>query len=421
MHGWGQWYALAAAAVVIGGHLCGRRGRTWAVIVLLGVVEAAAAIAVVRSQDSVAWLVDQLVVVLVVFGALTGAYRRLRQDLVEQGWARARGARLEERARIAADLHDTLGHDLALLSLQAAGIQVTATDAETRERAAALRAGSAAAIDSVRRIVDLLESEADPDVATVIDRARAAGMPVQVAGVAPAGAFVARLVAEALSNAARHAPDAAVTVTFSGRRVEIVNPIPSAGNLSPAPPAREPDLGATPSARDSGPGTAPSSGNPDRTGSGLVALAGRLERAGGSLSAASSEGLFRLVADIPVGIDREDADYDSGRRRARMALVGTVLVPAVALFVVATGFYAWAVRDASMEPGTFDSLRVGMGQEAALARLPGREAPIRLGHGYGAGCHYYTDGNYPLAYGNYAVCFEGGWVVRLRDSTGRTG
>jgi signal transduction histidine kinase len=392
MHGWGQWYALAAAAVVAGCYLCGARGRPWAVIALLSVLEVAAAAAVARTQDTVSWLGDQVVVVLGVFAALAGAYRRLRHEFVEQGWAHARDARLHERARIAADLHDTLGHDLALLSLQAAGIQVTAGEPETRERAAAVRAGSAAAIETVRRIVDLLDVEAEADVPTVLDRARAAGMTLEVTGTAPGEPFVARLLSEALSNAVRHAPGATVTVTFADRRVEIVNPVPEGAVAG-------------------------------RPGTGLVMLSARLEQAGGSLAAGLTDGRFRLVADVPAGMDTDDGrlgdDYRLRRRRVRRMLAGTVLIPFAVLLVVATGFYAWAVRDASMDDRAFAGLRVGMPETAAVQVLPRREAPVRWGGPSKPGCRFYTDGNYPLAYGNYVVCFSGDRVSRLEDLTGR--
>lgn len=393
MHGWGQWYALVTVTVVAGCYLCGGRRRSWAVIALLSALEVAAAIGVARSQDTMSWLVDQVVVVLAVFAAVVGAYRRLRTEFVEQGWAHARDARLHERARIAADLHDTLGHDLALLSLQAAGIQVTARDSDTRERAAAVRAGSAAAIETVRRIVDLLDVEADADVATVLDRARAAGMTLEVTGTVPQHPFAARLVSEGLSNAVRHAPGARVAVTFAGRRVEIVNPV------------LEEEAAA------------------GRPGTGLAMLAARLEQAGGALAAGLVDGTFRLVADVPAGMGTDgaqlNADYRSRRRRVRRMLAGTVLIPLAVLLVVATGFYAWAVRDASMEDRAFAGLWVGMPQTAAVRVLPGREAPVRWGGRSEPGCRYYTDGNYPLAYGNYVVCFAGDRVSRLDDFTGR--
>jgi signal transduction histidine kinase len=392
MHGWGQWYALAAAAVAAGCYLSGRRHHTWAVFAVLSAAEAAAAVAVARTQDTVSWLVDQVVVVLAVFAALTGAYRRLRHEFVERGWAHARDARLHERTRIAADLHDTLGHDLALLSLQAAGIQVTARDPQTREQAAAVRAGSAAAIETVRRIVDLLDVDADTDAATVLDRARRAGMTLEVRGAVPREPFVARLVSEALSNAVRHAPGAAVTVTFTGRRVTIANPV-----------ARQAAAG--------------------RPGAGLAMLSARLEQAGGSLAAGSTGGTFQLVADVPDGLGEDGgrlgADYRSRRRRVRRMLAGTILIPFAVLLVVATGFYTWAVRDASMQDRVFAGLWVGMPRTAAVQVLPRREAPVRWGGPNEPGCRYFTDGNYPLAYGNYVVCFSGNRVSRLDDLTGR--
>ena len=67
MHGWGQWYA---AVVIAGCYLGGRRDRRWAVLVLLCAVEVAAAVAVARTQDTVSWLVDQLVVVAAVFASV---------------------------------------------------------------------------------------------------------------------------------------------------------------------------------------------------------------------------------------------------------------------------------------------------------------------------------------------------------------
>ncbi|SDS57399.1 sensor histidine kinase [Actinoplanes derwentensis] len=392
MHGWGQWYVLAAVAVVVGCLLCGGRSRVWAAIALLSAVEVGAAVAVARTQDTVSWLVDQVVVVLAVFAALTGVYRRLRREFVEQGWAHARDARLHERTRIAADLHDTLGHDLALLSLQAAGIQVTARDPGTREQAAAIRAGSAAAIETVRRIVDLLDVDADADVAAVLDRAREAGMTLEVRGTVPREPFVARLVSEALSNAVRHAPGAGVTVAFAGRRVRIANPVPDQAAAG-------------------------------RPGAGLAMLSARLEQAGGSLTAGSTDGMFELVADVPADMGEDSgrlgADYWSRRRRVRRMLGGTVLIPFAVLLVVATGFYTWAVRDASMEDRVFAGLRIGMPETAAVRVLPGREAPVRWGGPSKPGCRYFTDGNYPLAYGNYVVCFSGNRVSRLEDLTGR--
>jgi hypothetical protein len=375
-----------AAVVIVACYLCGRRGTTWAAVVLLSATEIAGTVAVAARHDAASWLLDQVVTVFAVSAAMAGAYRRLRHDLTLRGWSHAREAQLRERTRMAAEIHDTLGHDLTLLSLQAAAIQIKAADPEIREQAATLRAGAADAIATVRGLVDLLGE----DKTDVVQRARDAGMTIEVSGEPPETGFVRRLVAEALSNAARHAPGAPVTITFgSGGRMEITN------------------------SRVRG-GTAP-----ERQGTGLATLRATLEQAGGELTVVDADGQFRVVARIPDGAGEPSlaADYASHRRRLRTTLAAGVLAPMVSLGVVSAGFNTWAARDATMEPEAYRKLHVGMTEREALTVLPPRQAPIRFGTS-DTGCRYFTDGNFPLAYGNYEICFRDGRVVSLRDSTG---
>jgi hypothetical protein len=384
-------------------------------------IEIASTVAVAVRHDVASWLLDQVMTVFAVFVTLAGAYRRLRLELTMRGWSRARDAQLRERARIAADIHDSLGHDLTLLSLQAAAIQVKAVEPEIRERAAAMRAGAADAIATVRRLVDLLSVEHSTNVSDVVQRARNAGMTVEVSGTPPADEFTGRLVGEALSNAARHAPGEPVSIAFAtGGRVEISNPRPGgpvAGGASP------PGGAGRPAKID---GNAAASVCPVRAGTGLAALAARLMHAGGSLAVDTADGRFRLIAQIPDGIDARadegsaslEADFDSRRRRARVALTATVLAPLVSLGVLSTGFYSWAAHDATIEPATYRRLHIGMSEQDALALLPRRQAPIRFGNSQAPNCRYYTDGNYPLAYGNYEICFRDSRISALHDSTG---
>jgi signal transduction histidine kinase len=397
MQGWGSWYALAGAVLVIGCYACGRRGLNWTVFAVLGAVEVAAQVAVAVQHDVLYWLLNQLVVVFAVFVALAGSYRRLRHELTVRGWSHARDAQLRERARIAADIHDTLGHDLTLLSLQAAGIQVTATEPEVQERAAQLRAGAAAAITTVKRLVDLLDVESGSDVTTVLERARAAGMTVDVSGLVPPAAFAARLVSEALANAATHAPGEAVSVAFApDGRFEISNRLVHAA----APDTRE--------------------------GTGLAALRARVWQAGGTLHAGAVDGFFRVTGQIPADIDARAprgseslaADYDSRRRRARRVFALAALAPLAALVLLTTGFYTWAGHDATIEPDTYGQLHVGMSEAAALGLLPPRQSPLRFTSPHAADCRFYSNGNYPLAYGNYEICFSDGRVSWLSDHTG---
>src|SRR5690606_34260431 len=81
------------------------------------------------------WDVDALAVAMIiglvlVVPALFGRYHRQRAALVMSGWERAERlereramtveqARLRERTRIAREMHDSLGHDLSLIALQA--------------------------------------------------------------------------------------------------------------------------------------------------------------------------------------------------------------------------------------------------------------------------------------------------------------
>ncbi|MFD6149217.1 sensor histidine kinase [Streptomyces sp. NPDC060243] len=199
-----------------------------------------------RAEDPVtAWLLLLAVLLfLVVFPWLAGRYRLQRRALAEAGWARAarleeeqRGvaerAALRERARIAAEMHDALGHELSLLALRAGTLQVAADLPERhREAAAGLRAATADAVDRLHEIVGVLRAdEAEPgpaendpppepppapDLHHLLGRTVATGLAVRVtAWPERPDAHTAlrhRVVREALTNAARYAPGAEVTV-----------------------------------------------------------------------------------------------------------------------------------------------------------------------------------------------------------------
>jgi hypothetical protein len=406
------WMVLAAGALIVGCYLAGRRGHVGAAVAVLGAAEAATAAALVARHGAAAWLAEQVAIVAALFAMLAGAYRRQRYELALRGWEHARDAGLRERARIAAELHDTLGHDLALLALQAAGIQVTTAEPATREQAAAIRAGAAEATATVRRLVDLLRAE--PGVAAVIDRARAAGMAVTVVGDPPADEFSSRLVTEALSNVARHAPDTPVTVTFGAdRRLEVCNGLPDSAESVTA----------------SATGSALVPGGDGRRGTGLATFAAQLAAVGGRLTAGPVDGQFRLVATVPADVDRRigrradpiDHDYRSHRRRARTVLTTALVAPLALLVLITTGFYAWATHDTTLEAAGYRRLAVGMPEAAAAQVLPPRQAHVRLAAQHRPDCRYYTDGNYPLAYATYEVCFRDGRVSRLVDHSGGTG
>ncbi|MFE0062420.1 sensor histidine kinase [Streptomyces sp. NPDC059003] len=214
-----------------------------------------------------------------------------------------RAARLSERSAIAAEMHDVLAHRLSLIALHT-GVLATRKDAlpePVGERLTLLRTAATDALADLRDVLGALrdpESEgslgADApapvlrDVTELVEQARAAGQQVdaEILGDqtrAPAAHRLAvfRVVQEALANARKHAPDAAVRVRVDhgppATLVEVVN----------------------------GPGARPADAVP--SGFGLVGLAERVTALGGELHAGpGGAGAWRLAARIPHPVSTPD-------------------------------------------------------------------------------------------------------------------
>ncbi|WP_343954893.1 sensor histidine kinase, partial [Nonomuraea longicatena] len=163
---------------------------------------------------------------------------RLRRRLVLQRGREQRSreeqARLRERTRIAHDMHDSLGHDLALIAVRAGGLELSPGLTSEQVRAAGeLREAAAEATERLRQIVGLLREQGDdapltPEgegVADLVTRARDSGMEItlSVSGEPP---LAHRVVQEALTNAAKHAPGARVSVTVASSGVVVRNGAP---------------------------------------------------------------------------------------------------------------------------------------------------------------------------------------------------
>ncbi|MDO0935261.1 histidine kinase [Streptomyces sp. DG2A-72] len=167
-------------------------------------------------------------------------------------------ARLRERQRIAQDMHDSLGHQLALIAVHTGALEVDRklTDGQ-REAVGVLRDASVAAMHELREAVGILrdgthaqehESEAAPATRGVagidglVEASRGAGADVELrrAGeersLAPAADHAAyRIVQEALTNALKHAPGAPIVVELryepDSLVVEVANgPVPAAAD-----------------------------------------------------------------------------------------------------------------------------------------------------------------------------------------------
>lgn len=169
-------------------------------------------------------------------------------------------ARLRERQRIAQDMHDSLGHQLALISVHTGALEVDpALTGRQREAVGVLREASVAAMHELRSVVGILRDGVEaPEhhtdeaqraargtagVEPLVAAARAAGTTVELREtgeprpLAPASDHAAyRIVQEALTNAYKHAPGAPIGVELryepDSLVVEVVN-----GPVAGPPPA----------------------------------------------------------------------------------------------------------------------------------------------------------------------------------------
>ncbi|MEV6615406.1 sensor histidine kinase [Streptomyces sp. NPDC051051] len=206
-----------------------------------------------------------LFAVVVLLGSALRGRREARHQLVEQAGItaeeRARRTVLEERNRIARELHDVVAHHMSVISIQAqvAPHLVDNPSEELRQNLEGIRQNALEALAELRRVLGVLRSENPEDpyglgaaggggtpdapqptldrLGALIDNTRAAGLEVvtEVRGEAPAyppGVQLSayRIVQEALSNALRHAPGSQVRVGVvhdpRGLSLEVVNSRP---------------------------------------------------------------------------------------------------------------------------------------------------------------------------------------------------
>jgi signal transduction histidine kinase len=239
-----------------------------------------------------------------VVGMWIGSRRRLVRALAAdvehlrvEAQLREEAARVAERGRIAAEMHDVLAHRLSLIALHT-GVLATRSDTlpgPVAERLALLRGASTAALTDLRDVLGVLHapgtapngSGAVPapvpgDVQRLVDDARAASQPIALTihgrpEDAPTTHRLAvyRIAQEALTNARKHTDGAPVTMTIDYRTpatlVEVTNP-----------------------ASLPGPTAAVGSGY------GLVGLRERVSALGGHLTVGpAGGGSWRLAARVP--------------------------------------------------------------------------------------------------------------------------
>jgi signal transduction histidine kinase len=244
--------------------------------------------------------------VLVLLPGAVGIYVRTRALLLQALRDRAakaeaerellaRDAVLTERTRIAREMHDVVGHRVSLMVLQAGAIEMAAADRDRVEQLAGqVQTAGRQALEELRQMVGVLRAEeldeAAPlgpqpelkDLPALVEHAREAGMAVELrcpdgSDVDPGvGRAAYRIVQEALTNAGKHAPGAAVDVRVERRPGELAVRVVNG-------PVQQP------------------TGEVPGGGFGLVGLAERVRTLGGRLTAERRlDGGFCVEAVLPA-------------------------------------------------------------------------------------------------------------------------
>jgi signal transduction histidine kinase len=180
-------------------------------------------------NNGVAFAVVTAIVMLLVRRVVGERERRAQLAERERDVA-AREAVVEERARIARELHDAIAHNVSMMVVQA-GAERRVIDQErgsTREVLETIERIGRDALTEMRRLVGMLRSDSADELApqpglsdlpTLVAQVREAGLPVELEREGeprelPVGIELSayRIVQEALTNALKHAGEARATV-----------------------------------------------------------------------------------------------------------------------------------------------------------------------------------------------------------------
>jgi signal transduction histidine kinase len=204
-------------------YLLAERYRIWLSLAL-------GALLVLITVSSGAGLAD---VVLISAGIAAVGFGNSRRLSGEVSAVKADQAILEERARIARELHDVVAHHVSTIAIQADTARLTTPGLppEGGEKLEEIGRTARDAMTEMRRVLGVLRAPEGADerapqpgldqLGELIETARMAGTPVRlilegrVVPLAPGVELTAyRIIQEALTNARRHAPGASVDVSL---------------------------------------------------------------------------------------------------------------------------------------------------------------------------------------------------------------
>ncbi|MEV4545762.1 sensor histidine kinase [Micromonospora echinaurantiaca] len=240
-----------------------------------------------------------------VVGAARRARRLTRARLTAQesiaAEERARRTLLEERTRIARELHDVVAHHLSVISIQAQVAPHLVTDPSDAltENLASIRGNALEALAELRRVLGVLRVHDTPSsepshvpqptlaqLDELVGNVRDAGLAVTTRTIGqprplPPGVELSayRIVQEALSNAIRHAPGAAVRVEVAYQLADLLLQVRNTTPTQSPPP-------------------------PTGAGHGLLGMRERVAMLGGKLSTGPTpDGGYEVVASLPAPTD----------------------------------------------------------------------------------------------------------------------
>src|SRR3954467_14020922 len=193
-----------------------------------------------RAGNGVPFTIGAIAVMFLIRFVLGDRDRRVRFAERERDLA-AREAVVEERARIARELHDAIAHNVSMMVVQAGAERrvLDGTGGTTREVLETIERIGRGALTEMRRLVGMLRSDAgEPlapqpgldDLPTLVGQVCEAGLPVELhvdgeRRELPVGIELSayRIVQEALTNALKHAGEshASVRVHYGADSLEL--------------------------------------------------------------------------------------------------------------------------------------------------------------------------------------------------------
>jgi signal transduction histidine kinase len=307
----GLWAAVVAYVLCL--YAVAIRCQPWVVVsaALITVVAGAT----IEGQQTTTALAVALVPVLI--GVIVRTRRgNLEHLAVVERRHEGERALLEERQRIARELHDVVAHHMSVIAIQAEAGPYRAEDPpqELVESFGEIRASALSGLNELRRVLGVLRSDQlniapQPgleDLPDLLESAQSGGVTVttEVTGAprpVPGGVDLSayRIVQEALSNAMRHAPGSTVQVRLyygeAALVIEVRNDGCARGGQAGQAAARQ--------QRWAGIGT----------GHGIVGMRERATMLGGNLRAGPTpNGEFLVTAALPLGDGADGGDRDGG-------------------------------------------------------------------------------------------------------------